>query len=1442
MPVPVSPAQPIPSRRSVRGGLSRTILIILLSVSILPVLFMSGVTYYRARVLMRDQVVSQLQSIVSLQGKQVEDGITARQDALNDLASTGGTKKAIQTVLTQKPGTAEYQTDRGNLSLAMDGLLLNRTQPFFNQIVLLDPNGSVILSTETKWEGQNYGKAAWLKDHLGRDHSAVIFAPTPVYANQLVVITLKTIPVGSSSKTATLVGFSAGNFFHNSLAAADAFNPSARAFFYLSDGQAIGYHPNRTGLTELPISPEQETILNVLKTRTYPTASGEYLGSSQVNYLAYGERLSVVDANLVLEIPSEVVYSQAGSLVPFTIVILAILVITISIVSSISSRQLVEPLNQLAQSTRAFAEGDWTERSPINRSDEIGELAISFNNMADDITHMYRDLETEVNERTHQVRIASEVAQVATSARNLEEILSTTVNLMVERFGYYHASIFLIDSAGEYVVLKEATGVAGEQLKQKGYRLAVGSQSIIGWVASHNQPRLTTNVREDPLYLQDALLEGTRSEVAVPISIGSQILGVLDIQSQELTAFDSDTVSILNTLANQIASAIQNIRLLESTEINLQETSLLYQASRQIAQATEVEEAYKIAVRSLEQTPYGSAVLILENDVFRVFPTVHTPDQSPISFPEMIPVPSLGLDDYLSKNNPTLIRDVYQAPSGLFAMLSIPRKLNHSTAAFIPVRSGADLRAFLLFSSPETGVLTETTIQPYQNLGEMLGSALEKIQALITTGLRVNQLQRLNQISQAVGAETDLSNLYRTLHYQIQEQMGDVYFMVAQYDAKTNLIEFPYIFEGGDTVSVEPYPLGEGLTSILIRSGKPLMLVKDTEEKARSLGAKIQGKPAKSWLGVPLLVGGQPIGAMILQDVEQEERFSEDDLNFITTLAPQISAAIRNAQLLKDTRNALQAFEQERFLLNTLLKNIPDRIYFKDRESRYLRASQSTAVHFGLDDPAAMVGKSDFDILPEEEARLRYLEEQDLIHGGEAQIGLIEKETSPSGVERWVLSTRLPLVDADQQTVGLFGSSRDITELKAAQDVAQRRAQQLRTAAEIARDTSGTLELDELLRKVVNLVRERFNFYHASVFLGDSSGEYVELRESTGEAGRKMKEKGHRLGIGSQSVVGQAAIRGEPLVVNDVAKDPTHLPNPLLPDTRAELAIPLKVADRVIGALDVQSMQKQAFSVEEVSILQVLADQLAIAVVNANLFAETQENLAQHRLLHQITTAAASSNGVDEALASAVQGLRVALGGDKVTIFLLNREQNLLQVKSYAGYEEQSFRTFSVPYGQGIIGWVAANRQPVRIDDTRHDQRYIAATPGIQSELAVPLIYRDELLGVLNLENEKANAYNESDQEILGTLGGSLAAIIANSQLIEQIRRQMDRQRQLFEATSKIRRSVNIQNILETSVTEIGKAIGVRRAKIEIHPTVESDEAASSSAASSNPNGKEKKS
>jgi GAF domain-containing protein len=212
----------------------------------------------------------------------------------------------------------------------------------------------------------------------------------------------------------------------------------------------------------------------------------------------------------------------------------------------------------------------------------------------------------------------------------------------------------------------------------------------------------------------------------------------------------------------------------------------------------------------------------------------------------------------------------------------------------------------------------------------------------------------------------------------------------------------------------------------------------------------------------------------------------------------------------------------------------------------------------------------------------------------------------------------------------------------------QRRAEQQATAAEVSQASISMLNPDELIVQSVELIRDRFGrsagVYYAALFLVDETGRWARLRHATGDAGRVLMERGHKLEVGPTSMVGWATSKRRARVALDVGVEPVRFANPLLPQTRSEIALPLVVGEQVLGALDVQSTLSGAFAPVDVAVLQTMADQLAVALQNARLFDQTARQARRERLVVDITSKIRAAGDVDTMLRTAVTELRQALG------------------------------------------------------------------------------------------------------------------------------------------------------------------------------------------------------
>ena len=1263
---------------SLAGILVRTLLVF----TFIPLVLMAGAAYFSARTLLQEQAVTQSQNLLSTQLKIIDGEVTNKEVQLGHLLENSDFKILTELALHANPKSTEFQEIRNGILQEFNNLNTQEDAPSFDQFLLLDTNGNVKISSNEKWQGITL--SALIFKQTEKHHSIALYGLSPIYENEFILVTVQQYKTERGSVLGSIMGITEKKNLQKLTQPLNGLSPLATTYFVLSDQKFI-YSDPKSGefsLVEPASQSKINSIFSKLITQQIPKPESlEISTSNSENMLAQLQWFPRVQTGIVLEVKANDMYGQIANLLPITaLLILFALVATIWAVI-VSNNRVVKPLRSLSAVTRGFADGDWSRRAEVLSNDEVGVLASSFNQMADELSKAYHSLEQKVDEGERQIRATAEVAQNITAFSNLDETFNRTVELLTQQFGFYQASIFLLDRSGKYIEFKAGSGSTTETLTKTKYRLEVNSASIIGWVSANNQARIVPNVLDDPLYLKSDLLSETCSEASMPISVGSLVLGVLDVQSTEVGAFSPETIIMLRTLSSQIATAIQAAGLTETSHVNFGELARLYRSSRLIAEANTEQEILETSSHILKDAPYPVTVFRVQNKKLTVFSSTDATKESA--------VPNTYLPKFRESNmeeveNYLLNGEVFAASNSddiPVTFKDIMQELEFDSAAYLPIRKNGELAAVIMIGGREQN-LSNATIQPYINLTDLMSITLEKANAIQQTKKHLHNAEALASITEAISTSSNQQVFFLALNNKLRQIIGNYNMSVALYDEKSDTISIPFSYEDDKISAIESFALGEDLTSILIRTRQPLMLVKDAERKAAELGAKMTGKSARSWMGAPMLVQNKPIGALILQDVNNEQAFNEDDLKFFSAIAGQVAGAMNNTRLLEES---------------------------------------------------------------------------------------------------------------------------------------QHRTVQLETAAEIARDISSSLNLDELLVKAVNFIRERFDFYHASVFMHDLQGEFTVIREATGETGTQMKRSGYKIGIGSKSIVGFVSSRGQQLVVDNTAKDATYYANPLFPNTRSEAAFPLKVGERILGEIDVQSIHPYAFTEDKLRSLQILADQMAIAVVNTELFSETQEHLSQHRLLHHITTTAASGTTLEEALESAVNGLQVTLGGDRVTILLANREKNSLEVKASTGYAEDITK-LNIPIGEGITGWSAAHKRPLRIKNVNEDSRYILVSSNTRSELAIPLVYRNELLGVLNVESELADAYTENDEEMLGTLGGSLAAIIANARLLEQNRIQAERDRLIYEATTKIRRSTDIQSIMAATAGELTRLTGARYAKIQIKP------------------------
>lgn len=890
-----------------------------------------------------------------------------------------------------------------------------------------------------------------------------------------------------------------------------------------------------------------------------------------------------------------------------------------------------------------------------------------------EVRELATTLEKRVAERTQALETSAEVSRRLSTILDPDQLVLEVVEQVKAAYNYYHAHIYLLDEGNQTLVMVGGTGEAGKTLLEKGHTIPVG-RGIVGRVAQFKQGLLVPDTAREKDWLPNPLLPDTKAEVAVPIVLGDELLGVLDVQDNVTDQVYAADVEILQAIANQVAVALQNARRYE-------EARRLFEGGQALAAAKDhqtILDAFMIY--GVPQADRGALLVAHTSELGELRSLEYAAaysNQDDMSQP--LPVGARFAPNQvpfwssLQNNQPLIVTDVNQEATGFTPELADLLRLFEVQAMIsLPLVLAGDVVGALLFGYAQPRSFSEQELQPLQTLTNQIAVLLQNQRLLAETQ---STLQQLNIINRRLTGE-GWQEFTETLDVHRVETMA---------------------------------------------AGLP-----------GDMNGQVPGDT--NTLTIPLQVRGAEIGQFTLQHLEQEQTFSEADHDLLQEIADEVALALENIRLVEQTQRNAAALEESRSLLNSVIDNLPLLLFVKDaQELRYVTWNKAGEELLGIA-AADVLGKNAYDSFTIEEADRFTAQDREVLSGenyldiseetvvtprglrilhtrktpvfgpdGQPQylIGLSEDITEQKQAQvalatseaqlteairiaqmanweydvlkdeftfndqfytlmrttaeqeggytmssmqyagRFVHPEDAPVVgfeiqksleatdpnysveldhrvifgngepgyvtvrfriekDAEGRTVKTHGANQDITARKQAEEIVAKRAAELESVTQLVNTISTVQDPHEMLQYVSDLTKGLFNFYHAHVYLLDEQQTTLELAAGASAAGQKMVTQGHTIALDrEQSLVARAARTRQGFIVNDVTTAPDFLMNPLLPDTRSELAVPLIVGDRVLGVLDVQSNEADHFQEEDLRIMTILAAQIAVALDNA---------------------------------------------------------------------------------------------------------------------------------------------------------------------------------------------------------------------------------------------------
>ena len=358
---------------------------------------------------------------------------------------------------------------------------------------------------------------------------------------------------------------------------------------------------------------------------------------------------------------------------------------------------------------------------------------------------------------------------------------------------------------------------------------------------------------------------------------------------------------------------------------------------------------------------------------------------------------------------------------------------------------------------------------------------------------------------------------------------------------------------------------------------------------------------------------------------------------------------------------------------------------------------------------------------------------------------------------------------------------------------------------EVATLTSETLDLDGLLANVAEVVRRVIPYDLFAILLFNDKRKDLRIRYAVGHREEVVRNLSLALGEG---VVGTAAERRQPVLVVDVKADDRYLT--ATDSVRSELSVPMIVRRRLIGVIDVQATRTGAFKDYDRAMLSLIGGRVAAAIDNAQLYRRAERQYRTIRTLSRVSNEFASILDIDELLSKVASSVRGLINYDAFSILLVDSARHLLRHRFSIRYD-QRVNLDNIPLGKGITGAAAMSREVVRVHDTTTDPRYIASHPGIRSEIAVPLIVQDRVIGVLNLESERIGYFTEDHARTLTLLAPSVSIAVENARLYHEIGERERRMQEDLKAAFELQTVLLPPDAPDVKGLEI--AIGLRPAR-----------------------------
>ncbi len=1342
------------------------------ALAVLPVLIAVSLTLHQTTQQARAQVYAQLESVATLKSDQISAWLEEGRSALSLLlADPDGYALMVQMLSEEPPTAAEMAVLNEFLAASVE------THPRIKDVFLYNRHGQIVAAADPTDIGKLVTRQPYFIPSFSGTRRYTQLPYYDVVTNRLSVV--HTLAV--TDATGNVIGVLAGVLDVESLgeimteraglgASGETYLVSTQNNYLLTPSRAPGYP-----LARAYHSQGIDAVLN------FKNGSGTYdnYQDPPVRVMGVYRWIPELKVGLLAEMAeSEALASVA--LARTTSTILAIIAALVAVgIGYVVITGLSNPITDLTATALRLAGGELSVRSDVRTWNEIGVLADSFNSMADQLEGMIVGLEERVRERTRDLEVAAEVARDISAALDLDALLSRVVELTKASFNLYHAHVYLLDEPSGFLIMEAGAGEPGRAMKAAGHRIPLHAEvSLVARAARTGQAVIVNDVQAQPDYLPNPLLPATRSEMAVPLMLGEQAIGVLDVQSEQPDRFSDADARVLTTLAGQVAVAVQNARLFEQTGRSERLLRSVIDASSDWIWAKDADFRWILMNRAFAEQALGIS-----------------------------PQEGIGKTDYDFLPAEVVDGDPTQPGQGQRARDRAVLTGDTVDDSAVPVRRHDGSERLL-----------DTRQEPLTDAeGKIIG--ILSVARDVTEREQIRRRQQTAyELGERLNAVLDMDELLRETVTRLSESFQYYHAHVYLYDDTSGeLVVREGLGAAGAMLKEMKHSIPlQAQRSLVARAARTLepVVVNNVLIDPDHLPNPLLPETA-SEVALPLFTGDQLLGVLDVQH-NVMDHFTDDEVRTLRIIAGQLAVALTNARLFAEAQSALAETAALQARLEAIISAANSAILSIDQRRGLILINRAAQELFGYSaEEAGGLPLSAFIVDPDELLKARDT------RGERTTIEFTARRKDQSefpaeGSAAWITLEGNPVI-----TVVL----NDITERR-------RIERRERLAYDLGQVLTALFNPDVLLRETVEHLGAALGYYHAHIYLLDEEHKLLHVAEGLGEAGAILKEMKHSIPMQAErSLVARAARTLEPVVVNDVTASPDHLPNPLLPETLSEVALPLHSGQRLLGVLDVQHNIAGYFTEPEVRTLQIIANQLTIALSNAQLYQEQIEARARAErinrelaLLNRVIEAAASTLNKVDMLKAVCYEMAMAFDVPQAAAALLAEDRaTSTVVAEYLAADRPSALGDVIPVtGNPLADLILRDKRPIAIEDVRADPRsapvsHLLERRGTLALLIVPLIVEGEVVGTIGLDALEPRLFTEDEISLAYNVAVAASQALLNAQLYEQQLAQAERLRELDRLKGEF--LANVSHELRTPLNSI---IGYSELLIdELGPTMD---------------------